>query len=250
MPNPLLCPACGKRYDVPAEYLRDNAGLETDCTCGHAIPIPAAPPQLSYAAPEFPPKPVRGVWADGVHVVVARGTRMPDRCCICNEPVPGEIRPQTLRWVPPEHDVGYFSLRPIGLVRFLIGSAIADSYSQSIVVRIGRCPKHTHLLTPKQTGWIFLGTMLTGIIGTCIMARTQQETIAGLLGFAALGIVGMILLWRASKMKAVNFHGNYAWIEGFGDPYLIALPPFQEEIEQTLQRTADAMEQIQDDDAE
>jgi hypothetical protein len=41
MPDPLICPSCGKRYDVTVEYMTENAGCEVDCDCGQSIPIPS-----------------------------------------------------------------------------------------------------------------------------------------------------------------------------------------------------------------
>lgn len=86
--------------------------------------------------------------------------------------------------------------------------------------------------------------MLVGIVGTCVLANTPQVTNAGVLVSGLLGVAGLVMFWLGSRIKVVDFRGNYAWIEGFGDPYIVQLPPFQEEADAIARRAAAAIEQI------
>jgi hypothetical protein len=240
----MQCPRCGKRFELTSEYLAQYAGMLATCECGEELTVPeaSASPQeavaLSYAAPTHSWPQPRGVWCDGSCVVVARGTRMADRCCVCNTPVEG-TRPKTLRWIPPEHR--YRSRHPLF---FLIQSAIADSYSQSIVVRIGRCREHRREFKPVLVGWSLIMAGFVGLPLVASLASVGLVQTIGLISALALLVSGAIILLIPPRIRIQNFRENCAWLRGFGEPYLNALPSLADAHEKTVGNVADALQQV------
>jgi hypothetical protein len=239
----LRCPRCGKRFELTPEYLAEYAGLAADCECGETLMIPdvrmeESPPVVSYAAPQYPAAPVLGVWQDKPYVVVARGARMPERCCICNAPI-GPIRPRTLQWTP--HGQQYRSRNPF---LFLVQSAIADSYSQAIVVRIGRCREHRQKFTVLKVGLTLIGLGVFGIGGIIVGAPSPTTGGRLMVVFLVLALVGTILTRFRPRIRIEDFHDNCAWLSGFGDAYLDALPELEAAYQLGLRANSGAVQRV------
>jgi hypothetical protein len=252
------CPSCNRAFELTAEYLAEYAGLPMDCRCGHAILLPtidppaidtledastdataaAAPVALSYAAPDYPKPPVAdGIWRDGPFLVLAKGTRMPARCCVCNAPVERNFVQRTLKWIPPQHR------SHVGGVSGLIGSAIADSYSQFIVVQIARCPDHARERGPKLIGLIIIGVSILSIL-LAIGVGPRDGTIFFVAGFVGIA-AGIVIMSLPPKIRVDEFRSGCAWIKGFGEPYLAALPELSESYEKDAENAANAIEKVE-----
>ena len=222
-----LCPACGRAHLLTAADIGDCGRQFIECTCGKSFPLPNAEleslPDIVSANRTEPP-PLRGVWQDGPCVVVARGTRMPDRCHVCNASLASPAKTRTLHWVSLE-DRRRMPRSATGLaVRFLVSSLEAD-HSRSIVVRVGRCPRHRFRVKELAV----ISASIAAVIACCWAAcavGTEQIIALILTGLFAINVVIAFLL--VDRIRIVEYQDTLAWIRGYGSSYVGALPEFSD----------------------
>jgi hypothetical protein len=184
-----------------------------------------------------------GYWKSGEFVVLARGSRLPNRCCVCNEIIEDEIPPRTLTWTPNREGTLFKSRGLIG--GKLIGSAIADSYSESIVVHAGRCPEHRFRMKPIHAVLILLAVAIAGFL--CVLAYRNGQPLPNI----AVSVVAVCVLITAivrffrPQIKVVRFQGNLAWLDGFAAPYVDSLPSYKHMIRAEAQKTTQTFNEIQ-----
>jgi hypothetical protein len=143
---------------------------------------------------------------------------MPDRCCVCNASIK-EAAPRRLKWIPPEH-----RYRGRGFLAVLVHSAIADSYSQWIIVRVGRCREHRSRFKKVPTGIAVIATGFAGVVSVCANVFGPVWSTTALAISMVVMFAGMIVLGLPPRVRIENFRSDCAWLSGFGDAYVDALP--------------------------
>jgi hypothetical protein len=220
----VACPGCARKYPFTAAYVAEFGGLYMDCACGQSLLVPTSETlsasQIVSTVPTEPP-PLRGVWQDGRCVVVARGTRMPDRCQICNAPLTVAAKVRTLRWVPPEHR-RRIPRRPIGMAIRFVASAMEDDHSRSIAVRVGRCPRHR--VRPQALVAVLAGISAAVAVTWAFVARSDSQQMIALVIAGALAMTAAIAAWLLDRIRIVDYQGTVAWIRGYGRAYVDPLP--------------------------
>jgi hypothetical protein len=222
----LRCDACGKEFAPTQEYLSQYAGMTTQCECGAAMVVPRPAPGGENI----------GGWKDGKFVVAEKGLKLPRRCLKCGEPVKTQMTAVVLEWLPgAKNELGSTllgwargSLFPVDIFGF-VGSSIAATETQAIVVRFGWCPAHRARL---NKWWLAGGFCLLGIASLLPMALRWVDGAAAMIALMCgliVSMVGMIVaLQLGPPIRIVHFENNRAWIAGFGEPYVNSLPPLSE----------------------
>jgi hypothetical protein len=239
----LKCDACGLTYEASQEYLLENAGCQMECNCGQMIDVPEPESDDVLEEPQQTPALVLGAWRSGSQMVLAPGTRLPDRCCICNEELEEPARAQTLKWAP-HNDGTLLTQSHFGLLAKLIGNAISDSYSRAIVVHIGFCHRHRRARLIRFAWMVLLAGGSVGVAQACNHLTGFLVGIV-LTAAAALMLAAALIFWTfPGVIRVVGFTGSMARIDGFGASYLASLPPYRSLKRMQGQQGAEALEQL------
>ena len=179
-----------------------------------------------------------GIWRDQHWVVLARGTRMPDRCRICNATLDKPLRPRALKFKTSEFP--RLPGRRAGLLTAVVESAMA----QRIIVRFGCCPKHKPKVNTKILGAVLLALGVAMIPITAMYTKGQEEGMVGLVLAVVLLIAGSIAVGWPPPVEVQQFSDGCAWLSGFGEAYLASLPSLAEAHAESVDENAAALDQM------
>lgn len=215
MPIPVACPSCGRNYTLDANYCEMHAGKLMGCGCGARIPIPRYSAEAAAEAARV--QQLDGVWRDGPHLVMSRGARLPCRCHRCGVAIDRLRQRDTLRLQADKFGPGR------------LGRTLSELNAVEITVRYGECAEDAPRLQRRTLGWCLIAAAVALFVA--ILAGVFGRTI-GLVGIAVVGLLalaGFIVADWPSPFQFVQWQGNRAWISGFGEEYLGALPPLESE---------------------
>ena len=215
------CPLCGHEYAFPADYVAEHAGSVMDCACGGAVPVPEPTSDAVSMTPVEPH--VRGVWRDGGRVVVARGTRMPDRCQVCGRGLATAAAPRTLRWLPPQYRRAV-PRTALGAAVRVVSTAYEDDHWRQAIVRVGRCRRHPVLFRPMKACLLLAVVTAAAILYTVVLATTAERVAIGKAAVVAGALLSAVAAMVPERVRIVDYRGPYAWVRGYGRGYLDALP--------------------------
>jgi hypothetical protein len=158
-----------------------------------------------------------GVWRDDHLLVVARDAQTPMRCMRCNAPIEA-LDEVVLRWNPKR------SFQGIGIKEGF--ARLAES--QSFRLRYGRCPAHRPILSAHLTSSIFgvltIAFLMAALCSTTVVRPGMPLVLLCCGAGASLLIALAASIWpREARVVRIS-PGGRAWVTGFGDAYLDALP--------------------------
>jgi hypothetical protein len=223
----MRCGVCGKEYALTSDYMRQYGGQTTKCECGAAIALPSL-------APEQAAEQIRA-WRDGPMVVVEKGAKLPRRCFKCGDAVTDPMTQVVLEWTPGK-------VAPQGIFG-LINNAIADTYGQSIIVRYGRCPKHRTHFKKRWVAAAFAALALVCVGAMIWNPSPVVPAVAGIILIVSGVGAGIAMAWKP-PLEVRAFQKKRAWVKGFCDAYVKALPIYTAAIDVEAAIAGQALDEL------
>jgi hypothetical protein len=226
------CPACG------IVYARYSGASARPAAPSAFAPPPAPSPSLESVNPYAPPRSelqsapsalpqepqlfgVGGVWRTGDLLVMQKGTTLPNRCLVCNQPASVQF-PKKMYW---HHPGLYFLILlsfPIYLIAVLISRKKAD-------VVLPLCTEHeTKRKKATTTANLMMLFGFLAILGGCFALANDGGGTFGLVllaGFLVLLAGAIVLSVGANLIIPKKIDDYYVWLRKVTPAYLAALPP-------------------------
>ncbi|MGE0327061.1 MAG: hypothetical protein AB7K71_22475 [Polyangiaceae bacterium] len=132
-----------------------------------------------------------GAWRDGEHLVVIKGSALPDRCVKCNAPAQGFTLSRMLYWNPPWVYVTIL----LGLLIFVIVALVTRKQG---MVSFGLCPEHR-----SQRTKLHLAAGITPLltIGGCAASVSADAPMAAVVCVFLTLILPFVFIVLATPMS-------------------------------------------------
>jgi len=233
-PNAVDCPACG------IVYARFSGASSRPSPAASAFAPPSPPPGSSAEAvnPYAPPRSdlqstpaavpqpehlfnVGGVWRTGDLLVMQKGTTLPNRCLVCNQPAAVQY-PKKMYW----HHPGLYILVLLSLPIYVIAALIARKKADVV---LPLCAEHAEKRKKASTTANLM--MVFGLVlmfGSCFALDSDNGgTFAIILGvgFLVLLVGAIVLSAGANPIIPKKIDDYYVWLRKVSSSYLAALPP-------------------------
>lgn len=220
-PNALDCPACGIVY---ARFTGTQARPASASAPADAALNPYAPPQSNLQSTVEPAGQlfnVGGVWRTGDLLVMQKGTTLPNRCLVCNQPASVQ-NPKKLYW---HHPGLYLLLFLGGPLIYAIGALVARKKAD---VALPFCAEHEAKRKKATTsGSLLIVFGIALMLGSCTQLEGSGETFALMAGIGFLLLLAgvIVLSIGANLVLPKKIDDYYVWLRKVGATYLATLPP-------------------------
>jgi hypothetical protein len=189
-----------------------------------------------------------GLYRDANRLVVREGTRLPDRCVICNGPIDDD----PIDFVFKREKSHYIEIAAVQTVVTAAADLLTGAkYTGPVEVSIPFCRWHRQRrlrrlgigagLMALAVAILFVRYLIGGASEFTISEISIYIVIAVLVATTGVGII-LDVTYDPAKLwfKTKKFHGRFVWLEGAGPQFLKTLPRLDGKPETRSPRPAEA----------
>lgn len=160
------------------------------------------------------------------HLIVRSGSELPDRCIISGlEAEDGDWRGQVrLHWCP----LPVIILSVLSAPFFFIpGAILLQIFSRSgFITCTMKREYRMDVLIRQAIGCVFVVSAFAIVFGTMVLKITGSEMSVWppLAAFAALLLLGFVILLMSAPIRAVHHQDGWFWVKGLSKAFLQSIP--------------------------